>query len=147
MILLLLLCAACQVTRTSPFFHGLGNEARDFVARSAPEATWTTRLETEPRDALPPLLPCIQLVAFETEWTLDEAEARDLHDRLEFEIVRSLLDQRVRFVSRHEVTSPPEVRGVCWEYDTGGRHAVLSCYGVRRGSGYEVIFTVCEMAS
>ncbi|HEX5137924.1 MAG TPA: hypothetical protein VFY93_13185 [Planctomycetota bacterium] len=144
-ILLLLLGAACQSARTSPYFNALGDEAKDFVARSAPEATWTTRLQTEPKDASPPLLPGLQVVAFETGRTLDEAEVRDLHDRLEFEIVRSLVGEHVRLVSRRETTAQPGVRGVSWEYDTGDRRGILTLYGVRREPGYEVIFTVCEM--
>jgi hypothetical protein len=143
--LLLLLGAACQATRTSPYFSGLGNEAKDFVARSAPQATWTTRLRTGPADGRPSRLPGMQVLAFETERTLDAEEAQDLIERLEFEVVRSLFGGHERLVSRREASVEPGVRGVSWEYDAGDRRGILTFHAVRREPGYEVIFTVCEM--
>jgi len=144
-LLLLLLGAACQATRTSPYFHGLGNEAKDFVARSAPEASWTTRLQTERVGESPSRLPGTQILAFETDRTLDEAEAKDLFERLEFEVVRSLFSGRVRLVARRETPAQPGVRGVTWEYDADDRRGFITFFGVRREPGYEVIFSVCEM--
>jgi hypothetical protein len=144
-LLLLLLGAACQTTRTSPYFTGLPDEAKDFVARSAPQATWTARLETVPKDASPSRLPGMQVLAFETDRTLDAEETQDLIERLEFEVVRSLFGGHVRLLSRREAPAQPGVRGVSWEYDTGDRRGIVTLYGVRREPGYEVIFTVCEM--
>ncbi len=143
--LLLLLGAACQATRTSPYFNGLGDEAKDLVARSAPQASWTTRLDTVPPDAGPSRLPGMQVLAFETDRTLDAEEVRDLVERLEFEVVRSLFGGHVRLVSRREAPAQPGVRGVSWEYDAGDRRGIVTLYGVRREPGYEVILTVCEM--
>jgi len=144
-ILLLALGAACYSTRTSPCFKGLGNEAKDFVARSAPEATWTTRVQTAPADASPTRLPGTQILAFETDRTLDQEEANALVERLEFEIVRSLFSERVRLVGRREAPPQPGVRGVTWEYETDDRRGFVTFFGVRREPGYEVIFSVSEM--
>jgi hypothetical protein len=142
--LLLLLAAACQATRTSPYFKGLGGEAKGFVDRSAPQASWTTRVRTEPQEATTSRLPGTQLLAFETDRTLDEEEARDLFERLEFEVVRSLYKDGARLVSRREHPPQPALRGVTWEYDASSRHGFVTLFGVRREPGYEVIFTLCE---
>lgn len=145
LILLAALVAGCSSTRTSPSFKGLGADARDFVARSAPQATWTTRLRTEPDGAGSARLPGTQILAFETDRTLDEKEAKDLLDRLEFEIVRSLYGGRVRLVSRRDHPVKPSVRGVTWEYDTDDRRGFITFFGVRREPGYEVILSICEV--
>jgi hypothetical protein len=144
-LVLFLLGAACYSTRTSPSFKGLGKDAKEFVARSAPQATWTTRLSTEPFDAGSARLPGTQILAFETDRTLDEEEAKELLDRLEFEIVRSLYGGRVRLVSRRDHAAQPSVRGVTWEYDLDDRRGFITFFGVRREPGYEVILSVCEV--
>ena len=145
LIFLLALGAACQATRTSPYFKGLGDEAKEFVARSAPQASWTTRLRTEPGDKATVRLPGTQILAFDTDRTLDEAEATDLLERLEFQVVRSLFSGRVRLVARRDHAAQPGVRGVTWEYDAQDRRGFITFFGVRRERGYEVIFSVCEM--
>lgn len=143
--LLLALGAACASTHTSPCFKGLGDDAKQFVARSAPQATWTTRLRTEPGDKGAARLPGTQILAFDTERTLDEAEATDLLERLEFHVVRSLFGGRVRLVARRDHAAEPGVRGVTWEYETGDRRGFITFFGVRREPGYEVIISVCEV--
>jgi hypothetical protein len=143
--ILLALGAGCASTRTSPSFRGLGDDAKQFVARSAPQATWTTRLQTEPSAAPSPRLPGTQILAFETDRTLDEEEAGELLDRVEFEVVRSLYDGHAKLVSRREHPPQPSVRGVTWEYDAGDRRGFITFFGVRREPGYEVIFSVCEV--
>jgi len=143
---LLALGAGCMATRTSPYFHDLGKDAQGFVARSAPQATWATRLQTEPVGESPARLPGTQILSFETERALDDAEVKELFERLEFEVVRSLFNDRVRLVSRHEQPAGQAVRAVSWEYDAGERRGFITFFGVRREHGYEVIFNVCEMA-
>ena len=143
--ILLLLGAGCYSTRPSPYFKGLGDEATGFVARSAPQATWATRLQTEPPGASSARLPGMQIVALETGETLDEAEASSLVDRVEFEIFRSLFGAgKVRLVSRREMPPQPGVRGVTWQYEADDRRGFITFFGVRREPGYEVIFSVCE---
>jgi hypothetical protein len=142
---LLTLATGCQVTRTSPCFSGLGSEAKDFVARSAPEVTWATRLQTEPEGASPARLPGTQILAFETQQSLDPQEVQDLFERLEFEVVRWLFRGHGRLVARHETPAQPGVRGITWEYDAGDRRGFITFFGVRREPGYEVIFNVCEI--
>ncbi len=144
-ILLLVLGAGCYTARTSPYFKGLGDEAKDLVARSAPQATWATRLRTEPGDKGSARLPGTQILAFDTDLTLDEAEATDLIERLEFQIVRSLFSGRVQLVARRDHAAQPGVRGVTWEYDASDRHGFITFFGVRRDPGYEVIISVCEV--
>ena len=115
------------------------------VPRSAPQASWTTRLRTEPADGSPSRLRGMQVLAFETGRRLDAEEVQDLIERLEFEVVRSLFGGRVRLVSRREAAAESGVRCVSWEYDAGDRRSILTFYGVRRDPGYEVILTVYEM--
>ncbi len=142
---LLLLGAACYSVRPSPYFNGLSDDLKGFVTRSAPQAAWTTRLQTAAPDGASFRLPGVQVVAFETDRTLDETEAQGLLDRVEFEVVRSLFGGEVRLVSRREPTPQPGVRGVLWEYEAADRRGFIAFFGVRREPGYEVIFSACEV--
>jgi hypothetical protein len=143
--ILLLLGAACYSVRPSPYFKGLSDDANGFVTRSAPQATWTTRLQTAAPGGTSYRLPGTQVVAFETDRTLDEAESKEFLDRVEFEVVRSLFSGKVTLVSRREATAQPGVRGVMWEYQADDRRGFIAFFGVHREPGYEVIFSVCEV--
>jgi hypothetical protein len=135
-LVLLLPLAACVGTR-SPSFTALGADAKRFVERSAPKASWTGQLTVR--------MPGIQTLSFEADRPLDDAEVAEFFEGLEFHVVRVLFMDQVRLVSRHDRTIEPATRAISWEYDSCGRRGFVAFYGIRREHGYEVIFNVYEI--
>lgn len=154
-LLLLLVSAACHSTTPSTFFRDVADEAPAFLARSAPQAGWTGRLRTEPEPPdVPPAaearrpgarLPASQVLVFESGKPLGEAEAKDLFERLEVEVVRALFKARVRLVSRHERDPQEPVRAVSWEYVADDRRGLVALFGVSLAHAYVLVFEVCEV--
>ena len=120
-------------------------EAEDYVRRSAPEVVWTTRTRTDPGVDVSHALPKTLLLSFETGDDLGADAEKELFERLEVEIVRTLFRDRAKLLARRQSAPRETVREFSWEYDAFGRRGLVSAWGVRHADAYEVTITIHEM--
>ena len=141
----LVVLGACQATRTSTFFHDFPGQAPTYVARSGQAFGWTDRLHAGGGGKPSYKLPKTQLISLETSDPVGAEAEKELFERLEVEIVRSLFQGGARLTARDPGRDVKGAREFSWQYEADGRAGLITAWGIRHADIYEVTITVHEV--